>query len=693
MKRPFAAYQGQEPHVFVCYAHEDAEQVYPEIQRLHERGVRIWYDEGVSPGARWTDELASKLTEASVVLFFCTPRSVRRKHCQNELNFAIDKERPLLVVQDGPVDLPPGMQLQLGPQQSILKHELSEEQYADKLLAAIDRYLVSGPPPAPPAPKSARSRTRGLRPLHYVAVAGVAIVLTALLWRMWPSSTSESQAVGTPSASVNVEYTVAVLPFRALSSDAATATFAQGLTDELINELSGPKTDEVRRMFPPLLYGLRVASARSTLRYRDTNDDLATIGRTLGAGYLVEGSVRSGGDRDRVTVQLIHAADNDPVWSHTYDASMADSLTAQSDVVHHAARRIAWMVPDMYRVGKSAFANSAAQEYFVRGNREQMDLLTGGDVDIAAMLANMEKSLELDPDHVWTYQNVISAYLDLMDQSMEPVQTVAPIAELLTRAADLLKSGVATFGLTQSHLDALAAHYSLLKLEYATTSQYVRDVLSVNPNSAGALAVKSDSLLHQERPDEALAFMRRAVDGAPTGSRGQLSLARLLRTRGQSSAAVKTIDSALELYPGELGKAQLLLEQANAHVALGKPERAATLVDLAWDLCGTNHPDLFPAALATTRRADRARAILRDLEAASHGRRFSPVDMIEGYVALGDLDAAFRWIDRAVDARFEPVVRWMHLVTVSVAGVWPTTLTSDPRWQQAYAKLPRVEGA
>ncbi len=171
MKRPFAAYQGDEPYVFVCYAHEDAEQVYPEIQRLHEGGVRIWYDEGVSPGTRWTDELASKLTEASVVLFFCTPQSVKRKHCQNELNFAIDKDRPLLVIQDGAVDLPPGMQLQLGAHQSILKHDLSAEQFEAKLTAAISQHLVRGPAPAPAAPKSARSRTR--RPLLYVA--GVAL--------------------------------------------------------------------------------------------------------------------------------------------------------------------------------------------------------------------------------------------------------------------------------------------------------------------------------------------------------------------------------------------------------------------------------------------------------------------------------------------------------------------------------------
>ena len=76
MKRPFPAYQGDEPYVFVCYAHENADRVYPELQRLHDAGVRIWYDEGVSPGARWSDELARALSGAALVLFFSTPQSV-----------------------------------------------------------------------------------------------------------------------------------------------------------------------------------------------------------------------------------------------------------------------------------------------------------------------------------------------------------------------------------------------------------------------------------------------------------------------------------------------------------------------------------------------------------------------------------------------------------------------------------------
>ncbi len=63
MDKPFSAYRGSEPYVFVCYAHEDAETVYTELRWLHEQGVNLWYDEGISPGHEWTEELASAIGE------------------------------------------------------------------------------------------------------------------------------------------------------------------------------------------------------------------------------------------------------------------------------------------------------------------------------------------------------------------------------------------------------------------------------------------------------------------------------------------------------------------------------------------------------------------------------------------------------------------------------------------------------
>ena len=84
MELPFQAYRGEEPYVFVCYAHADAGTVYPEIARLHGLGVRVCYDEGISPGELFTDELAELIEGASVFLYFVTPRSVQSRSAEGQ---------------------------------------------------------------------------------------------------------------------------------------------------------------------------------------------------------------------------------------------------------------------------------------------------------------------------------------------------------------------------------------------------------------------------------------------------------------------------------------------------------------------------------------------------------------------------------------------------------------------------------
>ena len=65
---PYPAYRGSEPYVFVSYAHDDKDQVFPEIRRFNEAGFRVWYDEAISPGSEWSDEIAEALSKCTVVV-------------------------------------------------------------------------------------------------------------------------------------------------------------------------------------------------------------------------------------------------------------------------------------------------------------------------------------------------------------------------------------------------------------------------------------------------------------------------------------------------------------------------------------------------------------------------------------------------------------------------------------------------
>ena len=93
MEQPFAAYDGEEAYVFVCYAHDDSAVVYPEMAWLGENSINLWYDEGISAGKNWRAAIGDSLIGASHILFYVSEGSLRSDHCNREINLALDEAR------------------------------------------------------------------------------------------------------------------------------------------------------------------------------------------------------------------------------------------------------------------------------------------------------------------------------------------------------------------------------------------------------------------------------------------------------------------------------------------------------------------------------------------------------------------------------------------------------------------------
>ena len=143
METPFAAYSGDQPYVFVCYSHEDKATVYPEITRLSEAGVNVWYDEGIAPGSEWSDTIAQHIDECALFLFLVTPQSVASEHCRHEVNYALEARRPILAVHLEQTEVPRGLRLSLNARQAILRYEQPKGVYEAKLSRAIQRGLAN----------------------------------------------------------------------------------------------------------------------------------------------------------------------------------------------------------------------------------------------------------------------------------------------------------------------------------------------------------------------------------------------------------------------------------------------------------------------------------------------------------------------------------------------------------------------
>lgn len=143
MDKPFPAYDGDEPYVFVCYAHDDSKIVFPEILWLRDQGVNIWYDEGISPGAEFPEKLGNAILGASLILFYVSPSSVNSRHCRDEVYFGIDHGKPILASHLTETIMPAGLALSTGTTQALMRHEIREKDYRRKLLAGISKLSAS----------------------------------------------------------------------------------------------------------------------------------------------------------------------------------------------------------------------------------------------------------------------------------------------------------------------------------------------------------------------------------------------------------------------------------------------------------------------------------------------------------------------------------------------------------------------
>jgi len=136
-EKPPPAYEGDEPYVYVCYSHDDARSVISEIAWLSQKGIHIWYDEGIPAGSRWSDELAARIRGSAAFLYFVSESAVRSNHCINEVNFVADLDVPTLSVYLQETRLPDGLKLMLGSTQTIRRYDATAAAYRRQLEATL----------------------------------------------------------------------------------------------------------------------------------------------------------------------------------------------------------------------------------------------------------------------------------------------------------------------------------------------------------------------------------------------------------------------------------------------------------------------------------------------------------------------------------------------------------------------------
>ncbi len=177
--RYFKPYEGDKPYIFISYAHADSDAVMSVVTHMHDRGYRIWYDEGIEVGSEWPECIASHLTGAQLVVAFISNSYMRSDNCRREMHYALSKRLRIINVFIENTDMTPGMEMQIGSIFALMRYNMSDEEFYGKLYSAplldaelfaeggapAEAQLPEPPKVAPaPAPKPEKPRKSKEKP-------------------------------------------------------------------------------------------------------------------------------------------------------------------------------------------------------------------------------------------------------------------------------------------------------------------------------------------------------------------------------------------------------------------------------------------------------------------------------------------------------------------------------------------------
>ncbi|HVR92011.1 MAG TPA: adenylate/guanylate cyclase domain-containing protein [Novosphingobium sp.] len=313
---------------------------------------------------------------------------------------------------------------------------------------------------------------------------------------------SRAGAAAQPAARTD-KPSIAVLPFANMSSDPEQEFFSDGITEDIITDLSN-------------VSGLFVLSRNTVFTYKGKALNLEQIARQLGVSYVVEGSVRKVGNKVRITAQLIEGATDGHLWAARYDRDLSDIFAVQDEITKTIVEQLrVTLLPEEKKAIEQAPTNNVeAYTLYLRG-RQLFATRTKSSLTLSRTM--FARAVELDPNYARAYAGM--ANCDSWLNSRHGVKaSVDEILELTGKA------------------------------------------LAIDPNLAEAEAARGLALMGTERRDEAITAFERALELDPNCYEANQFYAQFFSTHGEFEQAAKYYLRALEIQPDDYQSPLVLQE-------------------------------------------------------------------------------------------------------------------------------------
>ncbi len=391
---------------------------------------------------------------------------------------------------------------------------------------------------------------------------------------------------------------IAVLPFNDMSPSQDQDHFCEGLAEELIDALSN-------------IAGLRVCARSCSFQFRGGRMDVREIGKTLGVGAVLDGSVRKSGDLLRITVQLADATTGYQKWSQRFDRQVGDVFAIQDEIAEKVATTLRGGALSEREKRVLRRQQTAAETYdcYLRG-RQGLHRMRQPDLDNSRDI--FERAIALDPEYApaWaglaTTHAVIYEWWGTRDEDLQQADRASRVAlELAPDLADahvargLVLSQMRRYDEAEPHFEAAAltnpnlfdAYYYYARTSFARghiqkSAELFRKAADVRPDDFQSVILMAQSLRMLGREDDAKAANKEAVSRVervvalnPMEGRALSLGAMALFFDGQVERAMEWTRRSLELYPDDLSA---LFNATCLHAKAGYKEEALDLIERAF---------------------------------------------------------------------------------------------------------------
>jgi len=325
---------------------------------------------------------------------------------------------------------------------------------------------------------------------------------------------------------------IAVLPFTNMSGDPEQEYFSDGITEDIITDLSK-------------IAGLMVVARNSSFSYRNKSSDVRTVGRELGVTSVLEGSIRRAANRVRITAQLIDAATGAHLWAERYDRDLTDIFALQDEVTNRIveALKISLRPAEKVLLATTRTNNIEAHDYFLRGREFMVNTINKDREFFDRVVFTFRRAIELDPNYSEPYGGLSMAYcLDFQNRWADTPNALSIAAHFATQAIER--------GPSEPYAHYVAAVVTFWQRDLLRAKAEADEALALNPNYALAYGTRGLVEIYLGHPQTAIPMIQRAILLDPVFSQQYMHfLGSAYLIAGQFDTAVATFRERIRLAP------------------------------------------------------------------------------------------------------------------------------------------------